>query len=90
MVRTKGIKYIINPKNNMNNRISNLRLNNNIEIKPNKEYKISGWASVNNIEEGKPIWEITKEYLSSIGTYKVEDSDKVKIIDEDDNIGIQT
>ena len=90
MVRTKGIKYIINPKNNMNNRISNLRLNNNIEIKPNKKYKVSGWASVNNIEEGKPIWEITKEYLSSIKTYKVEDSDKVKITDEDDNIGIQT
>ena len=90
MVRTKGIKYIINPKNNMNNRISNLRLNSNIEIKPDKKYKVSGWASVNNIEEGKPIWEITKEYLSSIKTYKVEDSDKIKITDEDDNIGIQT
>ena len=90
MVRTKGIKYTINPKNEMNNRISKLRLNNNIEIKYNKEYKVSGWASVNNIEQGKPIWEITREYLSDIKTYKVEDSDRVKIIDEDDNIGIQT
>ena len=90
MVRTKGIKYTINPKNEMNNRISKLRLNNNIEIKFNKEYKVSGWASVNNIEQGKPIWEITREYLSDIKTYKVEDSDRVKIIDEDDNIGIQT
>ena len=90
MVRTKGIKYTINPKNNINNRISKLRLNNNIEIKPNIKYKVSGWASVNNIEEGKPIWEITKEYLRSVKTYKVEDSEKIKIIDEDDNIGIQT
>tara|TARA_Y100000768_G_C23956085_1_gene672882 strand:- start:68 stop:1792 length:1725 start_codon:yes stop_codon:yes gene_type:complete len=90
MVRTRGIKYTINPKNKMNKRISNLRLNNNIEIKPNKKYNVSGWASVNNVEEGKPIWEITKEYLESIKTYKVDHSEKVKIIDEDDNIGIQT
>ncbi len=90
MVRTKGIKYTINPKKDMNNRISKLRLNNNIEIKPNKEYKVSGWASVNNIEEGKPIWEITRDYLKSIKTYKVEQSEKIQIADEDDNIGIQT
>ena len=90
MVRTRGIKYTINPKNKMNNRISNLRLNNNISIKPNKEYNVSGWASVNNIESGKPIWEITKEYLESVKTYKVDQTEKIKIIDEDDNIGIQT
>ena len=90
MVRTRGIKYSINPKNSMNNRIEKLRLNNNIEIKPDKEYKVSGWASVNNIEEGKPIWDITKEYLKSIGTYKIDKGEKVKIINEDGNIGIET
>ena len=90
MVRTRGIKYSINPMNAMNNRIENLRLNNNIEIKPNSEYKVSGWASVNNIEEGKPIWDITKEYLKSIGTYNVDNNEKVKITNEDSNIGIET
>ena len=90
MVRTRGIKYTINPRNKMNNRIEKLRLNNDIEIKPNKEYKVSGWASVNNIEEGKPIWDITKEYLKSVGTYKVDQSQKIKIINEDGNIGIET
>ena len=90
MVRTRGIKYTINPRNKMNNRIEKLRLNNNIDIKPNKEYKVSGWASVNNIEEGKPIWDITKEYLKSVGTYKVDQSQKIKIINEDGNIGIET
>ena len=90
MVRTRGIKYTINPRNKMNNRIEKLRLNNNIEIKPNKEYKVSGWASVNNIEEGKPIWDITKEYLKAVGTYKVDQSQKIKIINEDGNIGIET
>jgi sulfur-oxidizing protein SoxB len=90
MVRTRGIKYSINPRNAMNNRIENLRLNNNIEIKPNSKYKVSGWASVNNIEEGKPIWDITKEYLKSIGTYNVDNKEKVKITNEDSNIGIET
>ena len=90
MVRTRGIKYTINPRNKMNNRIEKLRLNNNIDIKPNKEYKVSGWASVNNIEEGKPIWDITKEYLKAVGTYKVDQSQKIKIINEDGNIGIET
>ena len=90
MVRTRGIKYTINPRNKMNNRIEKLRLNNNIEIKPDKEYKVSGWASVNNIEEGKPIWDITKEYLKAVGTYKVDQSQKIKIINEDGNIGIET
>ena len=90
MVRTRGIKYTINPRNKMNNRIEKLRLNNDIEIKPNKEYKVSGWASVNNIEEGKPIWDITKEYLKTVGTYKVDQSQKIKIINEDGNIGIET
>ena len=90
MVRTRGIKYTINPRNKMNTRIEKLRLNNDIEIKPDKEYKVSGWASVNNIEEGKPIWDITKEYLKAVGTYKVDQSQKIKIINEDGNIGIET
>ena len=90
MVRTRGIKYTINPRNKINNRIEKLRLNNNIEIKPDKEYKVRGWASVNNIEEGKPIWDITKEYLKAVGTYKVDQSQKIKIINEDGNIGIET
>ena len=90
MVRTRGIKYTINPKNVMNKRIENLRLNNNIEIKPDKVYKVSGWASVNNIEQGKPIWNVAKEYLKTIGTYNIDNSQKVKIVNEDGNIGIET
>ena len=45
---------------------------------------------MNNVEEGKPIWEITKEYLKSIGTYKIDKHEKVKIMNEDGNIGIET
>lgn len=88
MVRTRGIKYSIDPKQTMNNRISNLRLNNNLAIKPNKMYKVSGWASVNNIEEGRPIWEIATEYLRAIGRYKVDNTKNISVIGEKDNMGI--
>ena len=88
MVRTRGIKYSIDPKQTINNRISNLRLNNNLSIKPNKMYKVSGWASVNNIEEGKPIWEIASEYLKTIGRYEVDNTKNINVIGEKDNIGI--
>ena len=88
MVRTRGIRYSINPKQTINNRISNLRLNNNISIKPDKMYKVSGWASVNNVEEGRPIWEVAAEYLKAIGQYKVDNTRNIDVIGEKDNIGI--
>ena len=88
MVRTRGIKYSIDPKQTINNRISNLRLNNDLAIKPNKMYKVSGWASVNNIEEGRPIWEIATEYLKTIERYNVDNTKNIDVIGEKDNIGI--
>ena len=88
MVRTRGIKYSINPRKTINNRISNLRLNNDIAIKPNKLYRVSGWASVNNIEKGRPIWNIVTDYLKSIEQYKVDNTKKIDVIGQKDNMGI--
>ena len=51
---------------------------------------VSGWASVNQIEEGKPIWEITREYLKNIKFYEEETLKQPKILNESDNIGIET
>ena len=51
-------------------------------------YKVSGWASVNNVEEGRPIWEIAAEYLKTIGHYKVDNTGNINVIGEKDNIGI--
>ena len=51
-------------------------------------YKVSGWASVNNIEEGRPIWEIATEYLKTIGRYKVDNTKNITVIGEKDNMGI--
>tara|TARA_B100001175_G_C18934501_1_gene368403 strand:- start:303 stop:500 length:198 start_codon:yes stop_codon:yes gene_type:complete len=56
----------------------------------NRDYVVSGWASVNSEEEGLPIWDITKTYLSSIKNYDINDLQQPKIRFENDNFGIET
>ncbi len=90
MVRTKGLTYKINPSGKMNERISDIFMSNGKRLQANKKYKVSGWASVNSKESGKPIWEITKNYLKNIKYYDVKTKNTPKIIFEDDNLGIET
>ena len=90
MVRTSGLSYEITPKNNINNRISNLKTNNGKLIESQKIYKVSGWAGVNEEEAGKPIWDITREYLQSIKFFDAASVKQPKIIYENNNIGIET
>lgn len=87
MVRTAGLIYDITPKNIIGKRISNLRLSNGNLIDPNKNYVISGWASVNQIETGKPIWEVAREYLQNNKIYSSQDNEKPRILGESDNLG---
>ena len=90
MVRTSGLSYEISPKNKMNNRITNIRTKDGKLLKNNKKYTISGWASVNSIESGKPIWDITREYLSDIKYYDLDKVKQPRILQEDDNFGLET
>ena len=90
MVRTSGLSYEISPKNKMNNRITNIRTKDGKLLKNNKKYTISGWASVNSIESGKPIWDITREYLSDIKYYDLDEVKQPRILQEDDNFGLET
>ena len=87
MVRTAGLIYDITPKNIIGKRISNLRLSNGNLIDPNKNYVITGWASVNQIETGKPIWEVVREYLQNNKIYSSQDNEKPRILGESDNLG---
>jgi len=90
MVRTKGLKYTITPQAKVNHRISDLALSNGNKIESNKTYKVSGWASVNQEESGKPIWDITSKYIQNIKNYDINTSFEPKIKLENDNIGIET
>lgn len=90
MVRTSGLSYEITPKNRINNRINNLKTINGESIEAKKIYKVSGWAGVNQEETGKPIWNITREYLQTIKFFDATSVTQPKIIYENNNIGIET
>lgn len=90
MVRTKGLIYKITPSEKINNRISDIFTSDGRRLDAKKKYKVSGWASVNSDESGKPIWEITKEYLKNIKYYDTDITNSPKIIYEEDNLGIET
>jgi len=64
MVRTGGMRFCCNPDADIGKRISEMRLANGQPIAANKRYKISGWASVSEASEGKPIDALVAQYLA--------------------------
>ncbi|WP_457608527.1 thiosulfohydrolase SoxB [Nitratifractor sp.] len=70
MVRTGGISYTIDPTQDIGKRISNITLLNGKKLEANKMYKVAGWATVNSKAPGKPVWELTEEYLKNVKAIK--------------------
>ncbi len=62
MVRVGGLKYTMDPTQNIGKRISNMELNGK-QVRANKTYKVAGWANVAKPLHGRPIWDIVAEYL---------------------------
>ncbi len=78
MVRVGGIKYAIEPTQEMGKRISDLELNGK-PLEANKSYKVAGWASVQPQPGGKPVWEVVEKYLKDIKTVKIDTPNVPKI-----------
>ena len=78
MVRVGGMKFSMAPTNKIGSRISDMELNGK-PIKPNKKYRVAGWASVAKPGDGQPIWEIVEEYLIDKGTVKIKELNLPKI-----------
>jgi sulfur-oxidizing protein SoxB len=62
MVRVGGLKYAIDPSQSIGKRITDMELDGEA-IQPNKSYSVAGWASVQELEGGVPIWDVVAEYL---------------------------
>jgi sulfur-oxidizing protein SoxB len=62
MVRVGGLQYDIDPNAKMGGRISNMRLN-GAPIDPKKNYKVAGWASVQEGVTGEPVWDVVAKYI---------------------------
>lgn len=78
MVRIGGLKYTIDPTQEIGNRLSDLQLKGK-PLDPNKKYKVAGWASVAQPLEGTPIWDVVAEYLRSKKTIKITELNMPKV-----------
>jgi len=63
MVRVAGMSYRCQPEAKMGQRIFECRLKNGQLLQTHKKYSVAGWATVNTIATGQPIWEVVSQYL---------------------------
>ncbi|ORU89796.1 MAG: thiosulfohydrolase SoxB [Cycloclasticus sp. symbiont of Poecilosclerida sp. M] len=88
MVRVGGMNYICDPMAKPGNRISNMTLDSDKAIMPNKTYKVSGWATVGSKAPGKPIWDVVASYLRSQKTINISHLNSPVLKNIDNNPGI--
>jgi len=89
MVRTSGISYTIDPKKDIGNRISNIRLTKNGRpLEASKMYNVAGWSTVNSKSTGEPVWETCETYLRDIKHIKSVKLDTPELINVKGNPGI--
>jgi sulfur-oxidizing protein SoxB len=70
MVRVGGLTYTLDLNQKHGNRIQNAAVKGK-PLAPNKKYKVAGWASVQPIEPGKPVWDVVAEYLRTKKTVSI-------------------
>jgi sulfur-oxidizing protein SoxB len=86
MVRVGGMAYTCSPNEAVGHRISGLKLDNGRMIEAGKNYKVAGWASVNE-QKGIPVWDVFASHLRSGKTGGPHGAD-VTLKGVDDNPGI--
>lgn len=88
MVRVGGLDYTIDINATINNRITEMRLDDGTPVDLNKNYKVSGWATVGSQAPGEPIWETVATYLRDQKVAKIKKFNTPKIIGAKGNPGI--
>jgi sulfur-oxidizing protein SoxB len=71
MVRVGGMQYTLDINQTHGKRIQNVMVKGK-PLQAHKKYKVAGWASVQPIEPGKPIWDVVAEYLRARKTINIE------------------
>jgi sulfur-oxidizing protein SoxB len=81
MVRVGGLTYTIDITKSVGGRISNMTLaKSGKPVEAERDYVVSGWASVNEGTEGPPIWEVIFAYLARNKTVAPKGGDTVKVL----------
>lgn len=81
MVRVGGLGYTIDINKTIGNRISDMTLLKTGEpIDPAKNYKVAGWASVNEGTQGPPIWDVVGKYIKRKGVIDLAPNQSIKVV----------
>ncbi len=81
MVRLGGLSYSIDIGKPMGARIGDLKLlRSGAALSPDKDYVVTGWASVNEGTEGPPIWDVVFAHLARKKTVAPSGAGRVKIL----------
>ncbi|MCW8855593.1 MAG: thiosulfohydrolase SoxB [Gammaproteobacteria bacterium] len=88
MVRLGGMDYVLDPNKTFGKRISDMTLDNGKKIDANKTYKVAGWATVNSQAEGRPIWDVTADYIRSNNQLKIKKLNTPRLVNVKGNPGI--
>ncbi len=90
MVRVGGLKYTIDPTQDIGKRISGMTLNDQ-PLNPTKTYLVAGWASIEQNPVGnKPIWDVVAEYLRSKKTVNIKQANVPTLKGVAGNPGVAT
>jgi sulfur-oxidizing protein SoxB len=80
MVRVGGMGYTINPKKPMGRRISDMTLiKTGKPIEAEKNYIVSGWASVNEGTKGPPVYDVVTRYVEKQRVINIPPNENIRI-----------
>ena len=79
MIRIGGMSYACTPARAMGSRISELTLADGRTLEADKSYRVAGWASVSQAQDGTPVWDVVARYLRARGTVTPDASTRVTL-----------
>jgi len=88
MVRVGGLDYVVDPTAGFGKRITHMTLDNGKSVEASKTYKVSGWATVNSVAPGRPVWDVVADYIRSQDRVSIKKLNTPKIVNVDGNPGI--
>src|SRR3989344_3652314 len=71
MVRVGGLQYTLDIAQTHGRRIQDVTIKGK-PLDATKKYQVAGWASVQPIEPGKPVWDVVAEYLRARKTVRID------------------
>jgi sulfur-oxidizing protein SoxB len=81
MVRTGGLGFTVDVAASAGKRISELTLlRTGKPLDASREYVVAGWASINEVTQGPPIWDVVARHVTARKTIDVKPSASVKVV----------